>query len=212
MLLQACVGYFRDTGLESCMHLWSNALNVFAPPSSGWSKYRTKLREASHQTPKGHHVLWIANHCNPSIILTEWIHLCTGKDRIGVQVLSRSPVIIFYCHTKSCFPMTRKGVHIVCIPRLRENVKCKFLQHLLPFIWKNMETVVASSHWAPDAWLWCLVWPTRAAKFDLHPNNLPELACGPWNYRYFIESDLAFLETCSSDCICQGGRRKVFVL
>jgi hypothetical protein len=118
----------------------------------------------------------------------------------------------FSTATKSCFPMTRKGVHIVCIPRLRENVKCKFLQHLLPFIWKNMETVVASSHWAPDAWLWCLVWPTRAAKFDLHPNNLPELACGPWNYRYFIESDLAFLETCSSDCICQGGRRKVFVL
>jgi hypothetical protein len=105
----------------------------------------------------------------------------------------------FATATKSCFPMTCKGVHIICTPKSNENIKHRFTKHHLPFIWKLMETVVphvehrtlhfitASSKQELSERLATLL----IAKFGLSPDNLPELAGGRWNYKFFQESKLA---------------------
>jgi hypothetical protein len=43
-----------------------------------------------------------------------------------------------------CFPVSCKGVHIICAPKLNDSIQRRFANKVLPFIWKVME--IFASH------------------------------------------------------------------
>jgi hypothetical protein len=101
--------------------------------------------------------------------------------------------------TKSCFPVTFKGFHMICAPKQKETIQRRFANKLLPFIWKLMESVVPHAERRTlDFVQWTNASDRREKlrellmnKFRLTREGLPVVAGGPWNFKRFQESDLA---------------------